>query len=723
MHDALNSAGMGTATTAPNKVGRTGFGVALVVLTAFSWLNSSTPSFHPAYAPLKLLIGLVHFVVIGAALRRLLQLQRPTVLATAHDALLGQIACITYVYARSTLANLLSLPGISTTEIFAVEALVLWLAFKPNASEQQTQTWTLGTMSSASIVHLLWLGWLFAIAALKLDLHYTPSSDPDTHAFYAKVFLEHGRIYYDLLPNSDSWMIYPSAFGVMNFVLAKLSGLHPVQVVNISVYFQLALFAGASFSAIASLINRRETVVALAVLHFASCYLIFNAVFVERRMYLPGTPRLAHTALLIFPLLFAMQHRKAIHQRGLLFCLPFAAVLVGLCINPSHAPAALLFGVLAFAAVKLFPGPSPPQPTARPRSWAQQLAAATVLVLMFIGSDPFYRNLVEQQIAPAEDRELATDLTGGAFGESIDFAGLLPRALPKVWSAIIDTSKRSTNTSPTRVLLLLALVGGMVVIFASMRLAKGQFPSEANALLRFSVCAVVALAVHALWSETTPQFGQANVLQTELLVRYTHGLQRQINLLFFSIAPATLVGLVLASVSTWRTPEAARSTWIDHGTTIAAAALCIPLAYTALQIHQTTHIDALRRSPLGEIYASDVEFAQRVEAEVGDDGRVLLPGRSHRTRHEHWILTNHAGRAIPLYSNVKTSFFFGLDGWAFTAGAYQTHVAPPHFDPVWLRAQKVLWLVESGNFPLPILNAFYERRFGNDHAVLWRLRE
>jgi hypothetical protein len=76
-----------------------------------------------------------------------------------------------------------------------------------------------------------------------------------------------------------------------------------------------------------------------------------------------------------------------------------------------------------------------------------------------------------------------------------------------------------------------------------------------------------------------------------------------------------------------------------------------------------------------------------------------------------------------LYSNVKTSFFFGLDGWAFTAGAYEAHVAFPHFDPVWLRAQKVLWLVESGNFPPPILKAFYERRFGNDHAVLWRLRE
>jgi hypothetical protein len=93
-----------------------------------------------------------------------------------------------------------------------------------------------------------------------------------------------------------------------------------------------------------------------------------------------------------------------------------------------------------------------------------------------------------------------------------------------------------------------------------------------------------------------------------------------------------------------------------------------------------------------------------------------------RTATEHWVFTTDAGRAVPLFSDLRTSFFLGLDGWAFTAGAYQAHVKPPNFDPVWLRAQNVLWLIESGNFPVRILAKHYERMFGDDHAVLWRLR-
>ncbi len=699
------------------------FGVVLGLFMAASWWNGTTSSFHPVYAPLKLSIGLLHLVAIGFACTKLLGLQRPQALAPAHDALLGQVVCLAYVYTRSIASNLLGLPGISPAETFLAEAILLAAAFRRSRPQKirlscspRNAAWTLA-------LHFLWLGWLFAVALQKLDLFYTPSSDPDIHAYYAKIFLERGRIYYDLLPGSDAWMVYPSGFSSLNFVLGRLSGLHAVQLVNVAAYLQLALFAGAGFAVLASLSARRSTAIPLALFHFGFIFLGFNAVFGEHRMFLEGTPRLAHTALLFFPLFFALQHHRSLSARSWLWGLPLVAVLVGMCLNPTHAPAAVLVGALSLGVTRFAGRQAPGTTTHRPWVRVLEIAVAVATTAIFLSSDPFYRSLAAQQSAPSTEREQATDLTGAAFTMDVDPGALISQALPSAAREIIASPDGSAAQRHVREFLLAAVLLGLAIGLAKRRLGQQGVPSEFERLWVYAGAALGTLLIHAVWSEIAQQLGRPGVLQTRLLAQYTSSLQQQINLMFFGLAPAVLLALFLVSFDRRRGFRPPRMRNRKFAVAVGLALLSVPFLATTHREHHSKFYSQLRNSPLGRVYASDADFAQRVQAQVGHDERVLLPGRPRRMPGEHWVFTTEASRAIPLFSNARTSFFLGLDGWAYTAGAYEAHVDPPNFDPQWLRAERLVWLVESGNFPMQILKRHYERVFGNDHAVLWRLRE
>lgn len=690
-----------------------------------SWYSSVSPSFHPLFAPLKLALGVLHLMVIGWACAKLLHLARPRVLAPAHDALLGLVASIGYVYARAIVSNATGLPGISSAEGFIVEVAFFSYAVRHSRisrlrSKTSTETTAL-PIPLQFVLLILWAGWLFAVASQKLDLYYTPSSDPDIHAFYTKIFLERGGIYYDLLPNSDASMVYPSGFSVLNFILGRLSGLQAVQLVNISAYLQVTLFAGASFSLIASSFRKPRELILLGLLHFGFAYLGFNAAFAEHRAFLEGTPRLAHTALLFFPLLFALQHRCALIERWRLWGLPLIAVLAGCCINPIHAPAAALFGVLALVAAR----PARAGGIGSLKRWSRwvPVVAGIVIAAAFASSDPFYRGLLLQRAAPEAERERATDLTGAAFNADIELGKLVTDATPAALRSLMTTTTGPAGYRHLRGVLLAGLVIAFALQFASAR-SRNRANSIASAqLTRLAGATLIAVVIHGVWSEFTPQISRPGVLQSRLLVQYSHALQQQIVVLFYSLVPTIILALMLRLLDreVASPPERARS--IALALALGVVASSLPVLHAGLQDHRTRFYSEFRNSPLGYVYASDIEFAAQVEERVGAEERVLLPGRLRRAPGEHWIFSTDAGRGIPLYSGVKTSFFLGLDGVAYTAGAYESHVALPNFDPEWLHRENVLWLVESGNFPVSILAAHYERVFGDNHAVLWRLED
>jgi hypothetical protein len=699
--------------------------ILLVAVLVLSGLNASATTFSTAGAFAKLAIGLAHLALLGWATSRLLGLKSPRHLAVASHMLLGQIVALGYVYLRSALCSATGLPGISIPEVMLVEGVMIWFAWKREAVRPVSLARLLPETLPELLVHVFWLSWLAAVALQKLDLLHTPSSDPDIHAFYAKILIERGHLYYDLLPISDAWMVYPSGFSSLSFVLGQLSGLHPVQLVNIGPYLQFTLFCGAGFSVMSQSIARSRVLVALGLVHFGLAYLCFNAVLLPAREMLEGTPRLAHSAILFFPLFFVLQHTNAISRRPLLLVLPLCGIVTGMCINPTHAPAALLFGALALVPLLA----NRDARLAISQQGVARLAKTTVALMtvlfVFLGADPFYRSLVVQQSAKEGEIEQAHDLTGDALSFDFDIgttAAAIRQALPRVPGSLLVDPGGAGATRPVQLGALLGLFFCVAAtrIPAARRL-RGRTLSEGerNALVLAGV-AFVGIVIHALWLEATHQLAKPGVLQGTLLVRYTDSLQYQITTLFFAVGITALATIVFGAGTGKR-----ESFGMRLGTGLLALGVCagsLPLLVPAAMSQAGDYYPPLRASPLGIVYPSDLALLERAEKIIGREERVLLPGRMTRTATEHWVFTTDAGRAVPLFSDLRTSFFLGLDGWAFTAGAYQAHVKPPNFDPVWLRAQNVLWLIESGNFPVRILAKHYERMFGDDHAVLWRLR-
>ena len=684
------------------------FVVALFALAG--WACAAVSTFDPWLALAKLAIAGVHLVLIGRACGILLRLERPPVLALAHDALLGQVVGLAYVYIRSSVSDAFALPGISSAETFFAEALLLFLALRRVRSADLPSAIPRENRAPRLVLVLIWLGWLVAIALQKLDLHFTPSSDPDIHAWYAKRFVDLGRIYYDLLPASDAWMVYPSTFGSLNLVWGRFSGLHPVQLVNLSVYLQFTLYAGASFSILGGAASRTGTRIGLAVLHFAFAYVGFNAVFAEQRAFLEGTPRLAHTALLFFPLFFALQHRASLARRPRLWMFPAIGVALGACVNPTHVPASLLIGAGALAVARGSDGSS-----ANRRAYLASGLAALAVALLFFFSDPFYRGLALQQRAPDEARETATDLTGSAFAAQLDVASIVFEDLPGAVDRLLGNQ---AQLEPERLARRTGLLLLAVMLAAhGFRMRRQQpNPDAPEGIVRLALASFVIVLLHGIWSESASTLGQPEVLQTRLLNRYSQALQEQLERLFFTLVP----GLIFA-LSTMRRVDAPR--WKESVAVCALVIASVPFLWTRLATQQTSFYGELRNSPLGAVYASDAAFAVQIQSHVAEQERVLLPGRLRRIPGEHWIFTTDAGRAVALFSDVRTSFFLGLDGWAFTAGAYEAHVQPSNFDPTWLRAKNVLWLFDSGSFPPRLLNAHYTSVARGENAILWRLRD
>ena len=699
--------------------------ISLVIILLLSGLNSVWSSFQIGAALAKLAIGLAHLAAIGWGTARLLELKSPRHLAVASHLLLGQVVALGYVYLRSAISSWIPGLGISVPEIMLVEGALLWFAWR-RSPEPKALRWRPSREHLPGFcVLVFWLSWLLVIAFQKLDLYNTPSSDPDIHAFYTKLLIERGHLFYDLMPASDASMVYPSGFSCLSFVLGLFTGLHPVQLVNIGPYLQFTLFCGAGFAVMSQSV-RRPGVVVLGLVHFGLAYLCFNAVFAPAREMLEGTPRLAHGAILFFPLFFVIQQREALRRRPSLLALPLCGVVTGMCINPAHAPAALLFGAAALVVLFAERETRSAIMGRGAAGLARSVALLAAIFVVFLSTDPFYRSLFLQQSAPAGMVEPAQDLTGDALSLDLEPAQLavsIRQAVPRVPASLLANPGGAGATHGVQILLL----AGLLSCFAVVRFAKGSrgrgFTEVAGGSLTLAGAGFACLVIHALWLEVVRVLVKPEVLQGSLLLRYTEALQYQISVLFFALGFTAFLACFLVALAdvSWSQDGSFAKRFGVRLLAIVAGVSCLVLV-PAAEEQAKAFYPLLRESSLGSVYRSDVEFAAQLEATIGAEERVLLPGRLAESRNEHWIFTTDAGRAVPLFSDVRTSFFLGLDGGSFTAGAYQAHVQPPNFDPVWLRSQNVLWLVESGNFPARILANHYERVMGNDHAVLWRLR-
>jgi hypothetical protein len=152
-------------------------------------------------------------------------------------------------------------------------------------------------------------------------------------------------------------------------------------------------------------------------------------------------------------------------------------------------------------------------------------------------------------------------------------------------------------------------------------------------------------------------------------------------------------------------------------------ALVAPAAYCAVDVARDCRhfYGMLSRTSMGQITSDDIKLLKWAEAHVPADERVLLPGVVVQAPLENWIFPFRISRAAGLYSNLRTAFFFGIDGQEYYAGSYLKRVQE-RFDREWLEQRKIRWTFGIPEFPPEHLDRHFTlvKQIGN--ASLWTLK-
>jgi hypothetical protein len=345
---------------------------------------------------LRILFALLGSYLVGAAVEYWLDLGREGgSVFPIHRMMLGQIALLVYFYARSGLAHLPGVPGVKSEELLFVVLLAglvtaaCRLRTPRGALDESRAPWR-----SLAAPGALWGAWwvsTFTFVGMRSGLLQTPSSDPDGHAFFAKVTAAGGQIV-------DS--AYVSAFAVLNALWVDLTGAGPVAVINSQSAIQGCLAAGLIVEALIAI--HRRVPLGASLLVIAAAHWIFVLPTNGEFLYLDHTPRLCYTAFAILPLTFALLLSRAGTSSSrrlwsglfvLSFCTAWAPVL-----NPalaiSQAPIAL--ATLILLAVTKLQGPA-----TEPRRASRILIVLTIATpLLLIASDAWFPRQVQAWFAP-----------------------------------------------------------------------------------------------------------------------------------------------------------------------------------------------------------------------------------------------------------------------------------------------------------------------------------
>ena len=725
---------------------------------AAAWVRSAPGSDVSAHLGIVLATG--GFLAAGSLLERLLGVADARGRFPVHGILFGQIALVAWFDVRSLASHALGLPGVGRVELWALvaAALVALLAGARRGARAPEGARAPGSARSrrdaawTAALCLVWAAWwlsAFWYLGLRSGELATPSSDPDAHAYMAKLAVLQGRIPYDQLPFSADRLAYPSGFAVLNALWMLLAGLTPVQAVNLQVAIQASLAVGLVLEVVLALRDRPSPAIALLVL--AAAHFVFVFPGNSEVPWLQGTPRLAHTAFAILFLSAAVRlgagggSRARARAAGAFvgaFCAAWAVTT-----NPAQA--LVLVPVLAAGLWALARATSglPPGDAADRRAGRAVLAAGAALALLVAASDGWLRPfLLPLRVAgpptPAPPWELAF---GWPVARSVaswvgDYTllGVIPDGClggPHCPGYLVGVLRA--------IPLALALLAAGILL--GERLARGRdaapppgaerVRAAALAILAALAATWLAIAAIGLVEGVIPAPVTRNLTQLRLYA--TNGLRWLIPLLFLLLCGAGLA----AAAGAWQR-LAARSPRLRRapGDLAATAAALAVLALLALrnpglpdEAWRAYARDGLRIAPpsLGAIEPADLAFLREAERVVPPGERVLLPGIVAETRHEIWDYALASSRALPLYTDIRFAFFLGLGPSAASAPEYRARVCDA-FDVGWLREQGVGWIFTSDSALAlggclynweEVSRACFEERLRRGDRALFRLSE
>ena len=629
----------------------------------------------------QVLTALAAFFVLGAVPIRLMRIEAGFPGNIALRIATGLVVGSLYFFLRLTIAEMTGLP-VYGWELWALTAVCLWMEVRSGTrfyfrSEPQ---WI-----GKALVGLVAVLLLAYYGVPKLSQFGLPSSDPDIHAYFLKITLSEGRIL-DTIPGSDVPLRYPLGFVALNWPLAVLSFLSPVQVVNIQPYLQglLLVFALLAFP---NRLKSRTDYLVFCLASLITGTISFSPSFSADRLLMDGTARLSHGLMMFLPALLAWLYRPNAGEKSL----TLHAVLCGwlaafsMLINPAHVfPTVLLTGI---AVLLMNPGMA--------RAWGWRYLAATggfvVLVAFF---DPYYRNLLAgQAILIPEVPQLGPLIHLPVWSN-------IGRAAEHFLAFFLDVFS-GRRYFWTKILVIMAVA--LTIQGISKNEPKINIRRALLAFSLFTASSFVFLtALHLTFN--------ANRLLGFLFLKYTGAALAQA----YAIGILALMGWIIRSLLQAPNSRGRKG--------IAIAVLLLGWWVIGIGGHRSYYGALETALASGHITEDDVRLVKWAEQYIPDDERVIGPTSTQAGHPEdEWVFAQWGFRAFPLYSNVKTAFFYGLDGSQFNYKSHQRYIANG-VDYAWLREQKILWLYTSNQ----IFNRFdlskYELKFQTGASALWRLR-
>lgn len=594
------------------------------------------------------------FSIVGLAILRIAGWRQVPGRPALFVALItGQASLVFYLLARSLLHAAFPVIPITTGELFVVVAAAsLYLLHSAAPPATLWRQWSrsrwlpieIGLLGAACLV----------IADRELPRIVMLSSDPDTHAYFARQVELFGALPW----RGDQVFGYPAGTGVFGFLWSRLALLDVRNAIAALPLLQAFTAALVIAEATALRIRQSRTV---ALVFATALGVTAGGLLVP--LYAPyahmeGTGRQMGIAFLAVAALPLLPRQPARLRNG-----PAMAIVIALCLlslavlNPINVVVPLVL-LATYALCTLL--------RQRRLPWLALVPPALLPLLLL---DPYYHALLLGAGAPESRFTVAATL------QEIPPASMLKHWKQLLaqgpWQFAVDFIRLLPGQRPPSFVFLLAACALPAAFLAARR--------PRRALPLAGACVFVFLS---LWAADRLFATALNDRRFYLLHPYFGLSLGQLKIVVIT-ALAALAPVVLARLRTWKP--------------ILICAAMVALVHVGMRLMQPM-MDTPRADYCGSLgcAASDdlavlADVAGLWKTQQLAPGYVLLPNALNHARNEAWIFPVTGARVLPFVDAPPPAFFYYQGQAAFTTANYMRHVCE-RFDRNWLRAHRIRYV-------------------------------
>jgi len=577
---------------------------------------------------------------------------------------LGQAVATAYIYFRSAFNHWFFEIEITRFEMWVWVFLAAYILTKQMGVSSLSGLWQ-KSKSGSFLIQLAVIAVLCVVVAdRELPRMVMLSSDPDSHAFFARQIQRFGGIPYDQHEWGSEALNYPAGSGVLVYAWSLL-GFMDVRNALSALPVLLTLFS-ALVIAERVLLQSRVIGSQVVVLLFVSALTAagFILPLYEQYSHMEGAGRQLGIAFSALFLVLCFNSLSAAKTDGRSNAIVIAVVMFALAaLNPVN----LILPCILIAAAVLY--------ILMVERRVPFLVLAPLIGVALLLLDPFFTGMFGLSKAGGAKLEL----TGGLLIKS-----------PEVWLSdtlgIYQTQNQillshfmalfQWQSSPIFAVLILAFVGSAISL-ATHRFLVG----------RVFLVSVLIVLVLMLLDGAAMAF--ANDRRLYLLQPYLNFSLGQYKILLL-----TFIGAWIAEV----TVESKKSPWV-----IAGVCICL-VALAAVSIRAVQPIrHAPRQSYCGSMgcyVQSDLDLLKQLEVMLtkgvlAKDGegspKILAPNVVGQFGAEKWIFPVTSARALPFYDVLPAAFYYYQADADYTTDAYIQHVCNT-FDRDWLKTKNIQYV-------------------------------